>query len=101
MEQYLPVIARGGPRGAPITGAIADGLLGAGANPDPQVIFARMTDKTNEGRRMAEKAVAGQKATRTAAQWARLPDSVKSMPTGRGAGAGAGAGAGERRGAGE
>ena len=58
-----------------------------------------MTDKTNEGRRMAEKAVAGLKAMRTAAQWARLPDSVKSMPTGRGAGAGAGAG--ECRGAGE
>lgn len=56
-----------------------------------------MTGKTNEGRRMAEKAVADLKATRTAAQWVRRPDSVKSMPTGRGAGAGGG----ERRGAGE
>jgi hypothetical protein len=56
-----------------------------------------MSGKTNEGRRMAEKAFADLKATLTPEQWAKLPDSVKAMPTGRGAGPGGGRGA--RRGA--
>ena len=67
---------------------IADMLAGAGSNPDPQIIFARMSGKTAEGRKLAELAIGQLQATLTPEQWTRLPDAVKSVPTGRGLGGG-------------
>jgi hypothetical protein len=86
-----------------LTGEIADMLAGAGANPDPAVIFARMSGKTAEGRKLAERAIADLHATLTDEQWAKLPDSVKTVPGGRGFGGfggdgGDGGGRGDRRG---
>lgn len=80
-----------------LTSDIADMLVSAGANPDPRVIFARLSGKTNEGRQMAERALVELKATLTPEQWAKLPNSVKNLPGGR-AGAGGGGGRGGRRG---
>lgn len=77
---------------------IAEMLAGAGANPDPQVIFARMSGKTNEGRKLGEQAIGQLQSVLTPEQWAKLPTSVKTMPGGRGAGFGGGRG--ERRGPG-
>ncbi len=71
-----------------LTTEIADILAGAGRNPDPQVIFARMAGKTNDGRKLAEQAIADLRATLTPAQWDKLPDSVKTVPGGRGFGPG-------------
>lgn len=71
---------------------VADMLAGAGANPDPQVIFARMQGKTNEGRKLAEQAIDDLQQVLTAEQWARLPASVKTIPAGRGARPGGGRG---------
>jgi hypothetical protein len=82
-----------------LTSDIADMLAGAGRNPDPQVIFARMSGKTAEGRRMAEQAITDLRATLTPEQWTKLPDSLKTVPTGRGFGPGGGD-RGERRGPG-
>jgi hypothetical protein len=76
---------------------IAELLAGAGSNPDPQVIFARMAGKTNEGRKLAEQAIAQLQATLTPEQWAKLPESVKTVPTGRGLGGGEGGGRGGQR----
>lgn len=80
------------PRVDKLVGEIADMLAGAGSNPDPQVIFARMSGKTNEGRKLAEQSIAQLQAALTPEQWAKLPDSVKSLPTGRGLGGGGGDG---------
>ena len=71
---------------------IADMLAGAGANPDPQVIFARMSGKTNEGRKLGEQAIGQLQAVLTPEQWEKLPASVKTAPGGRGAGFGGGRG---------
>jgi hypothetical protein len=87
------------PRVDQLTSDIADMLAGAGRNPDPQVIFARMSGKTADGRKMAEQAMSDLRATLTPEQWTKLPDSVKTVPTGRGFGPGAGD-RGERRGPG-
>ncbi len=76
------------PRVDKLVTEIADMLAGAGSNPDPQVIFARMAGKTNEGRKLAEESIARLQATLTPDQWAKLPESVKSVPTGRGLGGG-------------
>jgi hypothetical protein len=76
---------------------IADMLAGAGSNPDPQVIFARMSGKTNEGRKLAEEAIGRLQATLTPEQWGKLPESVKSVPTGRGPGGGGEGGRGGQR----
>jgi hypothetical protein len=76
------------PRVDKLVTEIADMLAGAGSNPDPQVIFARMAGKTNEGRKLAELAIGELQATLTPEQWAKLPQSVKTVPTGRGLGGG-------------
>jgi hypothetical protein len=87
------------PKTSRITGEIADILLGAGKNPEPMVIFARMSGKTNEARKIIEQAIADLKSTLTAEQLAKLPESVKTVPTGRGMGGIMGGGRdGERRG---
>ena len=85
------------PRVDTLVAEIADMLAGAGSNPDPMVIFARMAGKTAEGRKLAERAIAQLQATVTVEQWAKLPDAVKTAPTGRGLGGG-GEGAGLREG---
>jgi hypothetical protein len=85
------------PRADKLVSDIADMLAAAGSNPDPQVIFARLSGKTQEGRKMAEGAINDLRATLTPEQWAKLPDSVKTVPVGRGFG-GLGGGGGERRG---
>lgn len=69
---------------------ISDMLAGAGANPDPQVIFARMSGKTNEGRKLGEQAIDELQGVLTPEQWEKLPASVKIVPGGRGAGLGGG-----------
>jgi hypothetical protein len=82
-----------------LTSAIADMLMSAGSNPDPQVMFARLSGRTAEARKMAEKAIADLQATLTPEQWAKLPESVKTVPGGRGfSGGGEGGARGERRG---
>jgi hypothetical protein len=86
------------PRVDKLVTEIADMLAGAGSNPDPQVIFARMSGKTNEGRKLAEQAIGQLQATLTPEQWARLPESVKTVPTGRGLGGGGGGEGGGRGG---
>ena len=86
------------PKGDRIVGEIADILMGAGRNPDPMVIFARMSGKTSDARKIVEVAIADLKTTLTAEQWARVPDSVKTAPTGRGFGGFGGGGEGRRGG---
>jgi hypothetical protein len=89
------------PKTSRITGDIADILLGAGKNPEPMVVFAKLAGKTNDARRIIEQAIADLKSTLTAEQWAKLPEPVKTVPAGRGMGAimgGGGRGDGERRG---
>jgi hypothetical protein len=86
------------PRADRIVGEIADILLGAGKNPDPMVIFARMSGKTNDARKLAEQAIAELKASLTPEQFAKLPDAVKAPPANRGFGGFGGGGGGERRG---
>ncbi len=72
------------PRVDKLVTEIADMLASAGGNPDPQVLFARMSGKVSEGRKLSDQAIAELKATLTEAQWATLPDAVKAPPTGRG-----------------
>jgi hypothetical protein len=86
------------PRVDKLIDEIADLLAGAGSNPDPQVIFARMSGKTAEGRKLAEKAIGDLRTTLTPAQWAMLPESVTTVPGGRGFGAGGGDDGGRRGG---
>jgi hypothetical protein len=91
------------PKADKIVGEIADILIGAGRNPDPMVIFARMGGKTNDARKLAEQAIAELKSTLTPEQVAKLPDAVKTPPNARGlggfgGGGQGGPGGGERRG---
>ena len=85
------------PRVDKLVTEIADMLAGAGSNPDPMVIFARMAGKTNEGRKLAEDAIGQLQGSLTPDQWAKLPDSVKTIPTGRGLGGGDGGPRGGQR----
>ena len=82
------------PRVDKLVDEIADILASAGSNPDPALIFARMAGKTDEGRKLAELAIGQLQSTLTAEQWAKVPDSVKTVPTGRGLGGAPGAGGG-------
>ncbi|MDB4884931.1 MAG: hypothetical protein JWN79_369, partial [Gemmatimonadetes bacterium] len=90
------------PKSDKVVGEIADILIGAGRNPDPMVIFARMSGKTNDARKVAEQAIADLKATLTPEQLAKLPPSVTTPPANRGIGGmggfgGGGGGGGDRR----
>jgi hypothetical protein len=87
------------PKVEALVNEIADMLAGAGANPDPQVVFARMSGKTNEGRKLGEQAISQLQSVLTPEQWEKLPAAVKTVPGGRGPGLGGGRG--ERRGPGE
>jgi hypothetical protein len=86
------------PKTTRVTGEIADVLIGAGKNPDPMVVFARISGKTGDARKLIEQAIADLKSTLTPEQWAKLPDSVKTPPSGRaGLGGGGNGGGGEGR----
>ena len=75
-----------------LTGEIADILMGAGRAPDPAVIFAKMSGKTTEARKIGEQAITDLHATLTAEQWSKLPETMKTVQTGRGFGGGGGGG---------
>ena len=79
-----------------LTSDIADILAGAGTAPNPQVIGAQVQGKTNDARKLAERAISELKAVLTPAQWDKLPPDVKTAPQGR-AFDGGGRGDGERR----
>jgi len=84
-----------------LAGEIAEVLAQAGTSPDPRVIGVKVQGKTAEARAHGEKAMADLKAVLTPEQWAKLPDSVKTLPAGRGfgdAGEGGGGGGGGRGG---
>ncbi|MDB4890048.1 MAG: hypothetical protein JWL61_1903 [Gemmatimonadetes bacterium] len=69
-----------------LAGEIAEILAASGNAPDPRVVGVKVQGKTAEARAMGEKAMADLKATLTPEQWAKLPDSVKTLPAGRGFG---------------
>ncbi|MDB4913206.1 MAG: hypothetical protein JWM95_850 [Gemmatimonadetes bacterium] len=74
---------------------IADVLAAAGPNPDMQAMGAKMQAKTEDARKLGEKAFEDLKKTLTPVQWNKLPDSARTMPPQRGFG---GAGGGGRPG---
>jgi hypothetical protein len=47
-------------------------------NPDPITIFAKLQPSITEGRKLATQAINEAKAILTPAQWARVPDSIKT-----------------------
>ena len=55
-------------------------------NPDPMTIFAKVQPSMTEGRKLATDAINGAKAILTPAQWARVPDSIKTPGLRRGGG---------------
>ncbi|MEP6618665.1 MAG: carboxypeptidase regulatory-like domain-containing protein [bacterium] len=65
---------------------LADVIASSGAAPDPAVLGVRMQGKTNEARKVGEKAYENLKAVLTPAQWDKLPDGAKTMPRGGGFG---------------
>ncbi|MEP6989493.1 MAG: carboxypeptidase regulatory-like domain-containing protein, partial [bacterium] len=77
-----------------IADELADVLTSAGVAPDPAVIGARMLGKTQEARKVVEQSVADLQATLTPAQWAKLPESLKTVPPDRGLGGFGGGGDG-------
>lgn len=74
------------PRSDKLVEEIADILAGAGRNPDPMVIFARVGGKTADARKLAEDAIAQLRGTLSREQFEKLPDSVTTVPVGRGPG---------------
>jgi len=50
----------------------------AGSNPDPAVLFAAIRPKLAAGREAVRKALNEARAVLTAAQWAKLPDSIRN-----------------------
>jgi hypothetical protein len=57
-------------------------------NPDPMTIFAKVQPSMTEARKMATQAINDAKTILTPAQWAKVPDSVKSPGLRRGDGEG-------------
>jgi len=47
-------------------------------NPDPMTIFAKLQPSITEGRKLASQAINDAKAILTSAQWAKVPDSIKT-----------------------
>jgi len=47
-------------------------------NPDPMTIFAKLQPSMTEGRKLATQAITDAKAILTPAQWAKVPDSIKT-----------------------
>ncbi|MEO5814016.1 MAG: carboxypeptidase regulatory-like domain-containing protein [Gemmatimonadaceae bacterium] len=83
-----------------LAGEIAEILAQAGTAPDPRVVGVKVQGKQAEARARGEKAMADLKATLTPEQWAKLPDSVKTMAGNRGLGGDAGDGGGRGQGGG-
>ncbi|MEO8580799.1 MAG: hypothetical protein ABI469_11165, partial [Gemmatimonadales bacterium] len=57
-------------------------------NPDPMTIFAKLQPSMTEGRKLTTQAINDAKAILTPAQWAKIPDSIKSPGLRRGDGEG-------------
>jgi hypothetical protein len=57
-------------------------------NPDPMTIFAKVQPSMTEARKMATQAINDAKAILTPAQWAKVPDSIKTPGLRRGDGEG-------------
>jgi Carboxypeptidase regulatory-like domain len=59
-------------------------------NPDPMTVFAKLQPSMAEGRKLATQAINEAKAVLTPAQWAKVPESIKSPGLRRGGGEGGG-----------
>jgi hypothetical protein len=59
-------------------------------NPDPMTVFAKLQPSLTEGRKLATQAISDAKAILTPAQWAKVPDSIKTPGLRRGDGEGGG-----------
>ena len=57
-------------------------------NPDPMTIFAKLQPSMTEGRKLATQAINDAKAVLTPAQWAKVPESIKTPGLRRGDGEG-------------
>ena len=57
-------------------------------NPDPMTIFAKLQPSMTEGRKLATQAINDAKAVLTPAQWAKVPESIKTPGLRRGEGEG-------------
>jgi hypothetical protein len=62
-------------------------------SPDPMTVFAKLQPSMTEGRKLATQAINDAKAVLTPAQWAKVPESIKTPGLRRGGGEG---GAGDR-----
>ena len=59
-------------------------------NPDPMTVFAKLQPSLTEGRKLATQAINEAKGILTPAQWAKVPDSIKTPGLRRGEGEGGG-----------
>jgi hypothetical protein len=59
-------------------------------NPDPMTVFAKLQPSMTEGRKLATQAINEAKSVLTPAQWAKVPDSIKTPGLRRGGGEGGG-----------
>jgi len=59
-------------------------------NPDPMTVFAKLQPSLSEGRKLATQAINEAKGILTPAQWAKVPDSIKTPGLRRGDGEGGG-----------
>jgi hypothetical protein len=59
-------------------------------NPDPMTVFAKLQPSLTEGRKLATQAINDAKGILTQAQWAKVPDSIKTPGLRRGDGEGGG-----------
>jgi hypothetical protein len=85
--------------------AKADSLIDRVANmladttvksPDPMTVFAKLQPSMAEGRKLATQAINESRAILTPAQWAKVPDSIKTPGLRRGDGEGRGGGGFDR-----
>jgi hypothetical protein len=61
-------------------------------SPDPMTVFAKLQPSMTEGRKLATQAITDAKTILTPAQWAKVPDSIKTPGLRRGDGEGGGRG---------
>ncbi|HEV7837244.1 MAG TPA: hypothetical protein VGO75_04185, partial [Gemmatimonadaceae bacterium] len=57
-------------------------------SPDPMTVFAKLQPSMTEGRKLATQAINDAKAILTPAQWAKVPESIKTPGLRRGDGEG-------------
>ena len=65
---------------------LADIIASSGASPDPAILGVKIQGRTDEARSVGEKALVRLKEILTPEQWAKIPDSAKTMPRGGGIG---------------